>query len=129
MDAARAHAIVRAGRVPRAGARIDAPAPGATARGTLEVAGWAWKPGTGLARVEVLLDGVVVADAAYGAPRPDVLAYWGRAGSGDDPRVGFRARVPLAGVAPGRHALALRLHGHDGHVEDWPEQPLHVEAR
>ena len=42
------------------------------------------------------------------------------------PDVGFSATVDLATARPGRHWLGLRLHGRDGSVEDWSEQPVEV---
>ncbi|WP_026817662.1 glycosyltransferase family 39 protein [Arenimonas composti] len=106
---------------------IDAPAPGSAVGGRLAVEGWAWRPGERLAAVEVLIDGVPVARADYGNPRPDVLAYWGRGDAGEDPGVGFRAELDTAVLAPGRYWLGLRLHGGDGRIEDWPEQVLRIE--
>lgn len=112
---------------------IDAPGAGDTVGRTFEVSGWAIKDGAGIARVEVLLDGVVVARATYGLPNPGVAAFWSRerAGGSTDPNhphVGFRARVSLPDATPpGRHWLGLRLRGRDGSVEDWgPEQPVEV---
>ncbi|MGN6513960.1 MAG: Ig-like domain-containing protein, partial [Lysobacteraceae bacterium] len=107
---------------------VDVPASGATVArgGTLAVAGWAFKDGVGIARVEVLLDGRVVAEARYGRAAPGVRAFWKLSDDPQHPRVGFDARVDLRGVAPGRHWLGLRLHGRDGSAEDWSEQPLDV---
>ena len=104
---------------------IDTPRPGDAIAGTLRVEGWALKPGADLARVEVLLDGEVVARAEHGLPRPDVAAYWGLAAA-DGVNHGFRAELPLAGRATGRAWLGLRLHGADGSVEDWPAMPVEL---
>lgn len=107
---------------------IDAPASGArAARGdTLAVTGWAFKDGVGIARVELLLDGRVVARARYGLDAPGVRRYWSLSNDPQHPRVGFDAHVDLRKASPGRHWLGLRLHGRDGSVEDWSEQPLDV---
>ena len=104
---------------------FDTPRPGDAIAGTLRVEGWALKPGADLARVEVLLDGEVVARAEHGLPRPDVAAYWGLAAA-DGVNHGFRAELPLAGRATGRAWLGLRLHGADGSVEDWPAMPVEL---
>lgn len=104
---------------------IDSPRPGDTAAGELRIEGWALKSGAGLARVEVLLDGEVVAQASHGLPRPDVATYWGLPASDGD-GFGFTAQVPLDGREPGRAWLALRLHATDGSVEDWPAVPLRL---
>jgi hypothetical protein len=105
---------------------IDAPSPGAAVRGSLDVAGWAFKRGGALARVEVTLDGEAVAVADYGQAMPHVADYWGlpaEAGKG----FGFRARVDLSSRTPGRYWLGLVLHGTDGSVERWPAQVLVLE--
>ena len=114
---------------------IDQPAGGArVGPGAFAVSGWAFKDGVGLAKVEIMLDGRVVAQADYGQERPGVREYWslrdGRHSSDPQhPRVGFSATVELDAEAPGRHWLGLRLHGRDGSVEDWAEQPIDLRRR
>ena len=103
--------------VPLAGARIDGPT---------EVTGWAFKDGVGLARVDVLVDGKVVAEAEYGLPSPGTAAYWRISNDPRHPGVGFRATFDASALAPGRHWLGLRLHGRDGSREDWSETPVEV---
>ncbi|HET6435149.1 MAG TPA: glycosyltransferase family 39 protein [Xanthomonadaceae bacterium] len=107
---------------------IDAPARGArVAAGVpLEVEGWAFKDGVGLDRVEVLLDGRLRARARYGLEAPGVRVFWRISNDPQHPRVGFRAQLPADALTPGRHWLGLRLHGRDGSVEAWSEQPLDV---
>ena len=103
---------------------LDAPAASSTVGATFEVTGWAFKDGLGLRRVEVLLDGRVVAQARYGEAKPDVAGFWKISTDPNQPRVGFRAHV--SGATPGAHWLGLRLHGADGSVEDWSEQRINV---
>jgi 4-amino-4-deoxy-L-arabinose transferase-like glycosyltransferase len=106
---------------------IDEPTPRAAVGRRFEVEGWAFRDGVGLRRVEVTLDGDVVAEARYGLDNPGVAAYWRISTDPNHPAVGFRADVALpATVAPGVHWLGLRLHGADGGVEDWPERPVLV---
>lgn len=98
---------------------IDAPAAGGMLACRFEVDGWAFKDGVGVAGVELLLDGRVLAPAAYGRPAPQVAQFWGSTADPGQPDVGFRARGRLPEwVRPGRHRLALRVHGRDGSVED-----------
>ncbi len=106
---------------------IDTPLSAASVGGKLKVAGWAFKDGVGLERVEVLLDGQLVAQARYGLPSPGTAAYWKISNDPQHPNVGFEAELDLTSVKPGRHWLGLRLHGRDGSVEDWSEQPIEVE--
>ena len=106
---------------------LESPAVDAVASGRVEVSGWALKEGVGVQRVQVTLDGRAVADADYGQPRPDVLAYW-RMVPGDD-GVGFRASIDLSGHPGGEAWLGLVVHGRDGSVEAWPAQRLRVRGQ
>ncbi len=103
---------------------LDAPAATAVVDRSFEVSGWAFKDGVGLASVEILLDGRVVASADYGQTKPDVAGFWKISNDPNQPRTGFRAR--LTGIAPGMYWLGLRLHGADGSIEDWAEQRITV---
>lgn len=105
---------------------IDAPASDAVAGGDFEVAGWAFKDGVGLDRVEVTIDGTVMAQAQYGLASPGTADFWRISTDPDHPNVGFRARVDASRFGNGRHWLGLRLHGRDGSVETWREQPLMI---
>jgi 4-amino-4-deoxy-L-arabinose transferase-like glycosyltransferase len=106
---------------------FDVPQSGATVGTSFDVSGWAFKDGVGIARVEVLLDGQVVAQAKYGLPSPGTALYWKISTDPQHPNVGFRAHVDAGAATPGDHWLGLRLHGRDGSVEDWSEQPVSIE--
>jgi 4-amino-4-deoxy-L-arabinose transferase-like glycosyltransferase len=106
---------------------FDTPSAGASVQRRFEVTGWAFKDGVGLTRVEVLLDGQPVAQAQYGLSSPGTAAYWKISTDPNHPRVGFKASVDASGLPPGRHWLGLRLHGRDGSVEDWAEQPVDLQ--
>ncbi|RPE81254.1 ArnT family glycosyltransferase [Vulcaniibacterium tengchongense] len=108
---------------------IDEPVSAARVGRRFAVRGWAFKDGAGLAAVEITLDGDVVATARYGRDFPGLQRVWTETNDPQHPKVGFDAEVDLAGrtdVAPGRHWLGLRLHGRDGSVEAWSEQPLEL---
>ena len=90
------------------------------------MSGWAFKDGVGLKGVDILVDGKEVANARYGLSSPGTAAFWKISTDPNHPDVGFAAEVDLASIAPGRHWLGLRLHGSDGSVEDWSEQPIEV---
>lgn len=107
---------------------VDGPVPNARLGGRFEVHGWAFKDGIGLSRVEVLIDGRVAAEARYGRAL-EVRPYWRISTDPRHPYVGFSATLDAASLGPGRHWLGLRLHGRDGSVEDWWEQPLQLERR
>ncbi len=106
---------------------IDAPTPRQVVPLAFEVDGWAFKDGSGLARVEVTLDGAVVAEADYGSHYP-VAAYFPQSTDPHQPHVGFRARVDLPASQAGMRWLGLRLHATDGSVETWPEQRVRIVA-
>ena len=108
---------------------IDTPAIGAKASGKLDVAGWAFKDGAGVTSVELMLDARSVSATTYGGAEPKVAQFWKISSDPQQPNVGFRGSIDLSSLAPGRHWLGLRIHGRDGSVEDWPEQPLRVDSR
>ena len=106
---------------------IDTPASGQALPPQFEVQGWAFKEGVGLARVEIVLDEAVVAQAQYGA-LTDVSSFFPESGDPHLPNIGFRAQVDLPASQAGRRWLGLRLHGTDGSVEEWPRQPVEIVA-
>ncbi|WP_206861086.1 ArnT family glycosyltransferase [Lysobacter changpingensis] len=107
---------------------IDAPAADARVGRRFDVQGWAFKDGVGLSAMDVTLDGEVVARARYGRAFPGLQRVWKVSNDPQHPKVGFDATVDLSDrdIAPGTHWLGLRLHGHDGSVETWAEQPVEV---
>ena len=107
---------------------IDVPAGGAAVGREFDVKGWAFKDGVGLARIDVLLDGKVVASAQYGRPYEGLQHDWPETNDPQHPNVGFSAHVNLRAndFVAGRHWLGLRLQGRDGSVEDWAEQPIDI---
>lgn len=105
---------------------IDEPAAGATLAAGGEVRGWALQEGGGVERVDVTLDGRVVASAAVDRPMPGVAGYWRLQGRADAP-LGFSVRVP-AGLPAGDAWLGLVLHRRDGGIARWPEQRVTIVA-
>jgi len=113
-----------AGCVLPALAWLDAPARGAGLAPGDEVRGWALKPGAGIARLELVLDGQVIGSLQTKLARPDVANYWALEPA-DGEHLGFRFVMPVVPRSEaGRAWLGLRLHGRDGSVEDWPAQPV-----
>ena len=106
---------------------VQSPGPGEVVSLQFDVGGWAFKEGVGLSRVEVTLDGAVVAQAGYGAEF-DVSQYFPESVDPNQPGVGLHARVELPPELAGTRWLGLRLHGADGSVEEWPRQRLRVVA-
>lgn len=108
---------------------IDAPAAGTAVPRRFALRGWAFKDGVGLDGVDVLVGGRTVAAARYGDAYPGLQQSWPGTTDPQHPNVGFSAEVDLGALPAGTHWLGLRLHGRDGSVEAWPEQPIVVEGR
>jgi hypothetical protein len=87
---------------------IDSPAAGSAGSGIVVVSGWAVDysaTGTGIANVQVKVDGTVVGNAIYGTARPDVCGvYPGRPGC---PNVGYTYSLNTASLAAGSHTLTV----------------------
>ncbi|PIX59560.1 MAG: hypothetical protein COZ47_11920 [Lysobacterales bacterium CG_4_10_14_3_um_filter_64_11] len=106
---------------------IDQPQAGSRVAGEVAVRGWAFKDGAGVARIDISVDGVAVAQARYGLPAPHVAAYWQISNDHAHPDVGFGATFDSSTLTPGRHWLGLIVHGRDGSIEPWPEQVFRVD--
>jgi len=107
-------------------AYIDSPAAKAAVPSRFTAAGWAFKDGAGLLKLEVTIDGKVVATADYGQAMPNVAEYWRISTDPKHPNVGFRADVDASAFSAGTHWLGLRLHGVDGSVERSAEQKVRI---
>ena len=107
---------------------IDAPAAGAPVGRRFRVSAWAAKDVAGVRRVEVLLDGRVVATARRAGPNPWVVDDFlqGRSRDPAVPDLQFTAEVDARALPAGTHWLGLRVTGGDGAVEDGPEQPIQL---
>jgi hypothetical protein len=104
--------------------RVEAPAAGAGISGTTTVRGYAYSPDLRIARVDVLVDGVLFGRAAYGEMRPDICGGLDPAPPGC-PRIGFsyslntaRTDLPLAN---GSHTVAIRVQDEGGRFIVLPE--------
>ena len=83
----------------------------------LVVYGWAMDP-AGIERVEVLVDGEVVAEAERGVPREDVESQRGEFRRlGLAANAGWLAVVPLVGVITGQHLVSAIVHGISGTLQ------------
>jgi hypothetical protein len=104
--------------------RIEAPAPGAEVSGNTTVRGYAFAPDVRIARVDILVDGVLFGRASYGDVRNDVCGGLSPAPL-NCPRVGFtftlnttRLDLPLSN---GRHSIAIRVQDEAGRSVVLPE--------
>jgi 4-amino-4-deoxy-L-arabinose transferase-like glycosyltransferase len=108
-------------------ANIDVPQAGASVARRFTVGGWAVKDVVGVTKVEVLLDGRVVAVATEAGANEWLRGFL--KGASRDPRmpkVQFTAEVDVGDVPAGRHWLGLRVTGGDGSVETWAAQPVEI---
>jgi len=110
-------------------AQVDLPAANATVGpGFVDVSGWAFKDGAGIARVAVMIDGKEMADADYGLPMPHVARQWRISTDPAHPDVGFTRRVYVPALASGMHQVRAVAHGRDGSVEFSPSVPFNFRA-
>lgn len=107
---------------------VDAPLQDAVVGERMDVRGWAFKDGVGVARVELLIDGRPVGDAVYGRAY-DITSAWKISTDPQHPHVAFDATLDTRQLSPGRHWLGLTVYGKDGSVEQWQEQSFTVPAR
>lgn len=109
-------------------ANIDAPAAGAQVARRFTVSAWVAKDVAGVERLEVLLDGRVVATARRTGPNPWVVNEFlqGRSRDPAVPDLQFTAEVDARALPAGIHWLGLRVTGGDGAVEDGPEHPVQL---
>jgi hypothetical protein len=88
---------------------IDSPTAGKTVSGILTISGWALdnigSSGSPISYVQVLIDGHIVGNAAYGSSRPDIcLLYPDRPGC---PNVGFLYLLDTKQLSVGPHDLTI----------------------
>lgn len=107
---------------------LSTPLANARVSGSVKLTGWAFQDGIGVARVDVLLDGVPIAQGHYGLEDPGVHSQWPAADDPNLPDVGFDASVELNRVSPGKHALALRIIGRDGRMRVLENRMIEVVA-
>lgn len=115
-DGTTASASIAAAKLPSS-LTVDKPASGASAGGSVEVSGWAVNA-TGVASVQILLDGTSSGDATLAVSRADVEAMLERNGEAsgypDAATSGFSYDLPLGSVKQGTHTLTVKAVGKDG---------------
>lgn len=109
-------------------AHVDSPEAGARVGRRFEVTAWAVKDTVGVRKVEVLLDGRVVATARRAGTDEWIVDEFlqGRSRDPAVPGIRFAAAVDATGLPAGLHWLGLRVTGGDGAVEDSVEQPVEL---
>ncbi|MEC1522774.1 Ig-like domain-containing protein [Neobacillus niacini] len=95
---------------------LDSPPPGTTLRGNHNVYGW-FLDNSGVAKIEVLVDGVVVGQADYGDARADVQRVYPQFNNG---KAGFHFTLDTAKFPNGQHTITIRETGYNGFVTTLP---------
>ncbi|WHY01142.1 N-acetylmuramoyl-L-alanine amidase [Neobacillus sp. DY30] len=95
---------------------LDSPLTGATLRGDHNVYGW-FLDKSGVAKIEVIVDGSVVGQAAYGDTRADVQRFYPEFNNG---KAGFHFTLDTAKFPDGQHTIAIRETGKNGIVTTLP---------
>ncbi|NGQ97126.1 S8 family serine peptidase, partial [Brevibacillus sp. SYP-B805] len=101
---------VKAGEQLIARGGVDTPLNGATVNGPFDIAGWFLDP-SGVGKIDIFVDGIVVGEAMYGEARPDIAAAYPAYQNGN---AGFRYRLDTANLSEGSHVITLRETGLDG---------------
>lgn len=88
---------------------LDHPRDGSTISGVYDVAGWYYNT-TGVAKVEVLVDGAVYGMAVYGLSRPDVSLVYPEIGNNS----GYNYKLDTTKLSEGTHTISVCGFGNNG---------------
>ncbi|WP_052352972.1 N-acetylmuramoyl-L-alanine amidase [Neobacillus dielmonensis] len=91
---------------------LDNPFPGATLIGTHTISGWALDD-SGVAKIEILVDGIVAGEATYGDERPDVQKANPQYNNG---KAGFHYPLDTTKYSDGLHTFTIKETGLNGRV-------------
>ncbi|MDQ1000803.1 beta-N-acetylglucosaminidase [Neobacillus niacini] len=91
---------------------IDSPVAGSTVKGTTSVRGWVLD-GSGVAKVEVLIDGNIVGQAQYGIARPDVLKAYPEY---QNANAEYQYDLDTKKLTNGYHSLTVQATGNNGKI-------------
>ena len=107
---------------------LPRPKRGQRIAGPVDVFGWVLDA-AGVAAVEIVVDGAVVAGTVYGTGyEPPIRRRMPGAVGPDLPKVGFRGTWDPVGVTAGRHQLGIRVTTVDGRVWQHGERTIFVEG-
>jgi hypothetical protein len=90
---------------------LDVPSTGDTLSGTATVAGWAWAL-SGIAKVDLFVDGNLLASATYGISRPDIPVSFPGAPS----TLGYQYSLDTTAFSNGSHNVVAKAKDNNGHV-------------
>jgi N-acetylmuramoyl-L-alanine amidase len=102
---------------------LDSPVSGLTHRGTQNVRGWFLSP-SGVAKIEVLVDGTLAGQANYGDARTDVHHAFPQYNNGNS---GFHYALDTTHFSDGQHSVTIRVTGNNGNVTTLPDRTITIE--
>jgi N-acetylmuramoyl-L-alanine amidase len=102
---------------------LDKPGSGSIVNGIQNVYGW-FLDKSGVATIEVLVDGAVVGQAAYGDARPDVKRFYPQFNNGE---AGFHYALDTTKFPDGQHTVTIRETGKNGQITTLPSRTINVE--
>ncbi len=95
---------------------IDSPVNGQILKGTAAVSGW-FLDMSGVAKIEVLLDGAVAGEAVYGDSRADVKSAFPAYNNGTS---GYHFLMDTTKISDGSHTITIKETGANGQVTTLP---------
>jgi beta-N-acetylglucosaminidase/uncharacterized protein YggL (DUF469 family) len=102
---------------------LDSPTPGSSINGVINVSGWSLD-GSGVAKVELLVDGNSVGQARLGISRPDVARVFPAYQNANS---GYQYSLDTKYITNGQHTLAVRETGNNGVTTVTNSQPVDVQ--
>jgi N-acetylmuramoyl-L-alanine amidase len=102
---------------------LDKPASGSTINGTQNVYGW-FLDKSGVAKIEILVDGAVVGQAAYGDARPDVLKFYPQY---KNENAGYHYALDTTKFTDGQHMVSISETGKNGQVTTLPASSIIID--
>ncbi|AGK55741.1 mannosyl-glycoendo-beta-N-acetylglucosaminidase family protein [Bacillus sp. 1NLA3E] len=91
---------------------INSPSDGSLINGTTNVRGW-FLEGSGVAKVDVLVDGKIVGQATYGSPRPDVQGVFPEYQNANS---GYEFKLDTKSLTNGSHSITVQATGNNGKI-------------
>ncbi|MCL6573937.1 MAG: N-acetylmuramoyl-L-alanine amidase, partial [Bacillus sp. (in: Bacteria)] len=101
---------------------MDNPVSGKTLRGTQNVSGW-FLDVSGVKKIDVLVDGTVAGQSAYGDARSDVQNAFPLYNNGTS---GFHYALDTTQFTNGQHAVTIRVTGMSGRVTALPNSTITI---
>ena len=102
---------------------MDNPVSGTILTGTHNVSGW-FLDGSGVAKIEILVDGAVAGQASYGDARDDVQQAFPKYNNGNS---GFHYSLDTTKFSEGRHTVTIRETSMNGSIATLPESTIMIE--